>query len=255
MRAGKILWALMCSLLFSTMAWGDTLISIAVKKQQEKRNQGWSLSDWMTTKNAMFQMDRWLALNSSTTPFEFRFRGGQDRYDQEELINGVVEKKTKTRDWGRATINYSIIGISAGYEKNQTGTEDVITSSSETTTADLSLRIFGKSMQDTNITGVYGIKHYSGDRKSQNQYWGGDGTIYLLPMVGATVGYREYLDHCGSDKWCYHGHTVEYGGFIDLSFFRPEVTFFREKHYWDQEGSTPESKEVKGYRFTASLFF
>ncbi len=256
MRPCKLILVLLTSLMISSVVTADdTIISIAIKKQQEKRNKGWSLSDWMETKQAMFQMDRWLALNTSSTPFEFRIQGGRDQQDQKKIVNGEEETMTKVRNWGKVTVNYSIIGASAGYEFNETGTEETIIKSSETMTGDLSLRIFGKAIQDTNITGVYGIKKYTGDREATNQYWGGDATIYLLPFVGGVASYREYLNHCGKQDWCYHGHTVEYGGFIDLSFFRPEVTFFREKHYWNQEGTPSETKEITGYKITASLFF
>jgi len=256
MRPCKLIFVLIFSFMFSTLASADeTLISIAIKKQQEKRNKGWSLSDWMATKQTMFEMDRWLALHTSSTPFEFRFRGGQDRLDQDKVVDGVVETTTKIRNWGKGTVNYSIFGVSLGYEFNETGNEQTVIKSSETMTADLSIRLFGKAMQDTNITGVYGFKSYTGDRTSRNQYWGGDGTIYLLPFVGVSGSYREYLNHCGAKDWCYHGHTVEYGGFLDISFFRPELTLFREKHYWKQDGTPSETKEIKGYKMTASIFF
>jgi hypothetical protein len=224
----------------------DGIYLVALKKVEAKKARGWSLTDWMLTKQKVALMDQWLALNSSANNFEFFISGGKSDYDRQTTSTGSDETTQHKMDWAQAGAYFRIFGIEGGSER----TNEHYTSRY----THFALRIFGTAVQGTNITAHYGIRKFKGGEIVENQYWGGRASLYLLSFLGVDGTYHEYLSNKSSQGNNLKGDWMEYGAFFDLWPLRPRIAYFEETSRWSRAGV--EIQELrKGVRLDATLFF
>src|SRR5580704_11185337 len=83
MRLAESILALgLClSVLAVNSARADDTYTFIIKKQDDKRDNRWSLADWLNTRDRMRVQDIWLAMHSPS-PFEF-YLGGNYHFDQQ----------------------------------------------------------------------------------------------------------------------------------------------------------------------------
>lgn len=241
----KILLALL--LLSQSLMAEDNIFIIIAKKQEEKRKNSWSLSDWMQTKKKIALMDQWLAMNSSPNNFEFSLGGYEKKYKPESDTGGVnTIDSTKTLDAGEFAAYYKIFGLSTSYGKSNEKTSFY--------DAQMNLRIFGTSIQSTNITTHFGRKHFNLDENFDNYYWGGSSSLYLLSFLGVEANYSRYLGAENSKKTRLQGQILEPGVFLDLFILRISATYSKE--VLDTEANAVTTRETrKGWKYGVKVFF
>jgi len=225
----------------------DNIFIIIAKKQEEKRKNSWSLADWMMTKKKMALMDQWLAINSTTNNFEFALSGYEQKYKPESVKNNVnTTDAKKTLDAGQLEAYYKIFGLSGSYGKSNEKISYY--------NAQFNLRIFGTSIQSTNITGAFGKKHFNLDESYDNLYWGGSASLYLLPFLGAESTYHRYLGGENAKKSRLQGELLETGGFMDLFILRLTASYSKE--VLDLESSSVTTRETRrGWKYGVKFFF
>ena len=236
---------------FTSTIWADDTYTVTVKKVQEKKARGWSLSDWMLTKKKIALMDQWLAFNTSANNFEFFLSGGAQKYKwkHESKVNGQKQYGTSTQrmDWAQAGAYLRIFGVEGSWEQTN--------EAYHARNGHLALRIFGTAAQGTNLTLHYGLRYRKGSEGLyENLYYGGSSTIYLLPFLGVNGLFHYYRPDQSSQATTLTGQWLEYGTFIDLSFIRPQITYFQEKTKWQKTtGASEETRQ--GVRMSATLYF
>lgn len=245
----RIILALL--LLSQSALAADNIFIIIAKKQEEKRKYSWSLSDWMLTKKKMALMDQWLAINSSPNNFEFSLGAFEKKYKPESTTAGVnTTESNKTLDMGEFSAYYKILGLTTSY-----GSSNEKTSFYD---ARLNLRIFGTSMQNTNITGFFGRKHFNNDESFDNLYWGGTASLHLLSFLGVEATYKRYLSAENAQHSKLQGQSLEPGAFLDLLFLRLSASYEKEVLDWEKtsSGSGVTTRETrKGWKYGLKVFF
>ncbi|MBF0360915.1 MAG: hypothetical protein HQK49_07880 [Oligoflexia bacterium] len=234
----------------------DGIYILAIKKVEAKKSRGWNLAEWLFTKRKMELMDQWLALHSSFD-FEFVLHGGANQYNLEKSstvtnLDNTSDSDNNSNNYNSGTIKKNMIFGTLGVYYRLFGLEGGFVKSNEkylSQYANLAIRIFGVAVQSSNITLHYGLQQISYDTPDitrdansisasdsvnekntfTNQYWGGKTTIYLASFLGLEGLYRNYIKKKNGDQIEYSGTNIEYGAFLDLSFFRPSFAFFLDK--------------------------
>lgn len=251
---------------------GSNIYIIIAGKQEAKKRVGWSLADWMQTKNQMKLMDQWLAMHSSANIFEFFASAEMGKYDL-KLDNQLTQANPGSVPTLKQSFNKyemsmfaTIFGLSGMYETTNEKSSKI--------TGKFLLRILGKAQQGTNLTLHYGIQKkklengsvtlnsvYSGSTLDgstidasgddvQNQFFGASMSLYIFKFFGFNGEYSKYIKDKSSDGFDISGNEYSYGAFIDSSFIRLSGKFFKEEI---NKGS---SKEVRdGYRAGLTFFF
>ncbi len=203
----------------------------------------WSLSDWFETQRKNRLMDQWLAMNSSSNPFEFYLGAQTTTYDSIVRINGVAEPLKEYR-MNRAQIGAyaSIIGLQAEYAD----------SGEEFTSGEgsIHLRLLGRNSKGTNLTGFYGIR-YRNDKmlttnqeKFQQNFAGGSLTLNLIKYAGIIGNYKKYFKDKSDIGSELESERIEGTFFIDFAFLRVYGTWFQEKEEY-RNIVVPSTKEIE----------
>lgn len=217
----------------SLPAQADEVYTFVVKKQEEKRKSGWSLAEWIETRDRMRLMDLWLALHSPS-PYEFFLSGA---YFSDQATPGANATGFK---FGVAAYA-SIFGLSLEREAREgTARYDAL----------FNFRIFGHHAQTTNITLQGGLRQVApgGATSSlRNPVAGVDMTINLTRFFGVQGAYRHYFEAApNSLGQTYEGNRHDLGAFIDFKFLRVFGNYFKS----GEEGVTR-----SGTLFGTKLFF
>ena len=208
------------------------------KKQEIKRENRWTIVDWLAAKAKFRMMDQWLALHSSDTEFEM-YMGG-DYGDLSLEVDGIETANGLERKAGEIGFSYSIFGLSAAYENVE---RDLYGWN-----AALQLRFLGTSMQNSNLTAEYGIQERQLDRGGvgdhmQQQFVGIRATFYLLSFLGLQSSYRFYLSadtDLGSEVT---GSIVQGMAFIEFSIFRVFANWYSESLELESAGRVQQKRE------------
>lgn len=235
--------------LISISSWGFSSWSsrqgpTSLKQKDENAYRDvWSLTDWFETQRKSRLMDQWLALNSSSNPFEF-FIGAQTvGYDSAVTTNGVAAQPNKYQ-MNRAQFGAyaSIIGIEGEYadsKENYTAAEGSI-----------HLRLLGRNAKGTNLTGFYGIRYKSDksltttEEKFQQSFTGGSLTLNITKFFGIVGVYKKYFKDKADDGSELESNRLEGTLFIDFNFIRIYGTYFNEKENYTNI-ITPMTKEIE----------
>jgi len=244
MRIIFLCLSLLLSSIPFTLSANDVYV-IVMQKQEQKKQRGWSLADWMVTKNKMKAMDMWLALNSSANLFEFYVGGHQSNYD---LNNINTSSKTSKKILGGELGAYvSILGVELEYDKSN--------EKYDLRSGMVALRIFGTAYQGTNLTIGFGNKTFDveNDHEYNNQFVQGKLAINLLSFLGVQGIYKNYLAR-KSNGIELSGYKNIFGAYLDIYFLRIYGNLFAEKlNYSNSLVYTTQKRS--GYTLGAQIFF
>lgn len=201
------------------------------KKAENKYQDMWTLSSWFETQRKIRLMDQWLAMNSSSNPFEFYLSAEYASLERKNTDSGV-EGVPSEYDTYRGTIGAfaSIVGLQAQYTQSDEK-YDLFEGS-------FHLRILGKAQQATNWTFFYGISSRKESDKSnspvaeetfKNQFAGASFTVYFIKYFGIEGLYKVYFEDTSNLATSLEGQRTEGTVFIDFSFLRVFGTYYNEK--------------------------
>lgn len=216
----------------SSFALSEGTFQVIIKKQEEKINSRWSLSDYMRTQKQMSLMDQWLALHTSPDYPEFAVWGSRNK------LTDVTKTKTKIGNEYGFLFYYKIFGLEGKLEEVSPLMHDK--------NLFLGLRIFGRADQGSNLKLLYGIEQvedYTLNDKATPQLGGISATFYLLPFIGIDGGYRRYLkSNFKLSSTELTGELVEYGAFIEIYFLRFYMNQQKKNFYY--HSTTSDSKKT-----------
>ncbi len=231
----KLLSALLFFLIsFQSLALAEGVYTVIVKKQQEKKSSRWSLADWLVTKKRIALMDQWLALNSSTTWFEFIF---------DYAAGDIDDYQENSFERFGASLYIKFLGLE--YSKNNFTTLD------NKNEYKLNLILLGSSVQSTHIRGFYGKRE---DSTYSQDLYGGSLTLYIASFLGTELNYTKLKKaNSSNDLTTVEGERIEYGVFLELSFLRVYLNNFKENNSFTGIGLSPRKDE--GTIIGTKLFF
>lgn len=243
----RIILSLLSFFIFSSAFAIEGVYTVIIEKQQEKISNRWTLSDWLLTKQKIALMDQWLALNSSSTTFEFYLEGSSST-----LVSSRSDSTLSSQrdiDKFGAGLYIKFFGLTFDKEK--------ISSVSDSLSYQANIMLIGSSLQSTNITFFYGLRQleHSEFSKFSQQYIGGSLTLYLAPFIGGTFDYRSFSDS-KNDKSTYNmtGQKIEQSVFLDLFALRLKASHYIQKQSFKSSSSIIRTQD-KGWLLGASLFF
>lgn len=220
-------------------------------KSQNAYRDVWSLSDYFETQRKVRLMDQWLALNSSSNPFEF-FVGGQTVSYESVTTTDGVEGSPKDYRMNRAEVGAyaTIIGLEGEYIDS---TEDF-----NSFEGSIHLRLLGRTVKGTNLTAFYGIRSIKDkslnttEEKFQQNFVGGSFTLNFTKFFGIIGTYKKYFEDKTDAGNTLDGNKYEGTFFIDFSFVRVYGTYFNEKENYE-DVITPTSKEIERHGILGGL--
>lgn len=190
-----------------TWARAEDVYEIVVRKQEQKRQWRWNISEWLETRDKIRLMDLWLALHSPS-PYEFFVRGDY------QTGNTAVASFTGMGFGGAAYA--SIFGLEGQYENTEGSRMHGI----------FHLRVFGFQDQGTNITLEAGLRQ---QESARNPFWGAHVAICMNRFFGMEGGVRRYYPSTpGPSGVLAGGNRYEGGIFVDFNFVRVYGTAFTE---------------------------
>ncbi len=225
-------------------------------KADAKYQDMWTLSDWLETQRKVRLMDQWLAMNSSSNPFEFYLGGGVTKYERTVDKNGALQP---VQEFNMAQGTFGAFASIIGLEANYTQAKD----NYDQFEGQINLRLLGRSQQGTNLTGFYGVRKKTYDEKSfttqkevvQQNMAGGSLTLNITRFFGLKGTYKNYFKHKTKLDNEVDGKRVEGTAFIDFLFVRVSGTFFQEdENYKTQSGDLYKVKS-RGILGGLELFF
>ena len=246
----KFLWYLLILNLIAMPSWAQfsswsSRQGPATLRQKQDNNYRdvWSLTDYFETQRKHRLMDQWLALNSSSNPFEFFLGAQTTTYDAIVTEGGVEGEPTEYR-MSRAQFGAyaSIIGLEAEYADSK---ENFTTAEGS-----INLRLLGRSTQGTNLTGFYGIRYKEDEglttskEKFKQGFYGGSLTLNITRYVGIIGSYKKYAKEKSDINSELDGDRLEGTFFIDFRFVRVYGTYFNENETYTNV-VTPTTKETE----------
>lgn len=229
----KLVFSILLLLLpLKSFALAEGVYTVIVKKQEEKKSSRWSLADWLVTKKKIALMDQWLALNSSTTWFEFIFdysSGAVDKFQDSNLERLGAALYIKFLGLEYTKYNFTTLENKDEYKLN--------------------LLLLGSSVQSTHIRAFYGSRR---DSTYDQDLYGGSLTLYIASFLGTELTYTKLKEANSSDGLStIEGERVEYGVFLELSFLRVYLSNFKERNTFSGTGPRVDEGTIIG----AKLFF
>lgn len=219
----------------------DEVYHFVVKKQEEKQNRGWSLSEWLETRDRMRLMDLWLALHSPS-PYEF-------------YLSGAYQVGQSSFSPNYTGLNLAAAGYASifGLQAERESYLDKIRYSGI-----LDFRIFGFYVQGTNITLQAGVRGQAVDNSGvgfRSALAGVSTSFYFTRYFGIDGLYRHYFDSTGSTAGVtVGGNRYEGGAFLDFKFLRIFGTYFSEPETQTAAGTSVDTTR-SGYLLGSTLFF
>ncbi len=188
-----------------THARAEDIVTIVIKKEEEKRKTRWSLSEWIEARDKMRLMDLWLALHSPS-PYEF-FVSPEALFPQTHPNTLSLNPALRLQ----AAAYASIVGLQVQHS---------FLESAETKTQ-LNFRLLGYHVQSTNITLHGGLRFNGQPESTRNGYAGADITLYLGRYAGIQGLYQYHFSPIGNTAGVTAtGTEWEAHGFIDFKALR-----------------------------------
>ncbi|MCH2535509.1 MAG: hypothetical protein MK008_13780 [Bdellovibrionales bacterium] len=159
---------------FQAQGFDGTYELVVNKKQEKKKNTRWTLAEWLQQKEKIRAMDMWLAMNSSSNPFEFYFGGSQ------ASVNFADSELSETMTQGEVGAFASITGIEYQYNNTESFYQSRYM---------FTLRAFGTSQQSTNLSLSYGgLQHSESSLKFKTDFYKASLSLYLTQFFGIKAG-------------------------------------------------------------------
>lgn len=219
-------------------AYGD-VYQVLLKKQETKKENRWSLSDWLDTRDRMRMMDLWLALHSPS-PYEF-FVGGE--YEFGNLGANFADASANT------------VSVYAGAYASIFGLEAIKRFRLNEWTAQGNLRIFGYHVQATNITLHAGVRSRTNPTTYLNTFIGLSTTLYLNKQFGLDGNFKYFFsawsNTAGVNEF---GHVFNLGLFVDFQFVRTYARYFSDSTSRSAGPATGQDKR-SGLKLGVQLFY
>jgi len=199
----------LCTLAARTLQ-ADDIVTIVVKKEEEKRKSRWSLSEWLDTRDKMRVMDMWLALHSPS-PYEFFF-GSEYHFN---------DGTTRTENLSlRGAAYASIFGLEVQRDFAPLAETHAL----------FNLRVFGYHVQGTNLTLQAGMRFRDEPSQHRNLFAGADLTLYLGKFIGLQGLYRRnFASLPNTAGAAVDGTRLEAQGFIDFKMLRILAGYLSEQ--------------------------
>jgi len=201
------------------------------KQQNNKYQDRWTIADWFETQRQVRLLDQWLALNSSSNPFEFYLGADYGELERTNTDSSVVGTPD-THNMYRGTFGAfaTIVGLQAQYA--------VSDEEYELLEGTFNLRILGRAQQATNWTLFYGYSQRTEKDKIntpvveetfKNTFGGASFSIYFTKYFGVEGLYKTYFKKKSDRDTEMEGQRAEGTVFIDFSFLRIYGTYYEEK--------------------------
>lgn len=184
------------------------------ENQKKKAASRWTIEDWFSQKKRLQWMDYWLAMNTSPVDFEFAIGGDQWGYQENSDLT-PTEKVEGLGRRGDISLYYRIVGITGEWEK--------LSDDFTWTGGHLDLRVMGTSLQSTQLTIYYGIRHLNAtdsNEQMDQQFAGATMTVYLFPLLGIEGLYRQNFRASKKDLREEEGSRWGYGAFLEWGVLR-----------------------------------
>lgn len=225
----------------------EGVYEVIIRKQEEKKASRWTLADWLLTKQKMALMDQWLALNSSTTWFEFFLEGSGNKLEADESDQARLPYEAQAYRY-QAALYFRAFGLQGGRDK--------VSGFRDSSFYQANLILLGSSAQSTNIQVHYGVTNMElASGKVSPTYWGASSTLYLLPFLGGSYEYHKYSDDQDGVLTFKEGSRQEVGGFLDVWFLRLKGTYFKERLNLNTTARGDFDQRSSGWWMGAQLFF
>lgn len=245
----KIVTLLVFSLFIQNI-YANTVWEYVDTKLEKKKFSRWSLSSWFYQQEKMAYQDQWLAMNTHEDKIltEFYIDYAKSNFDSDTADNDNEESKGITSELG---MYWGLIGLTARYENY-----DEIFKQEEVA---LNLRVVGTSQQSTNLTFTYGSRHFYGNETEnfQQNFYGGDISLYLVPFFGFDARYRYYIGAENENQTHeLDSQRSQWGAFLDISFLRIFAYQFEENLTFKTISTGGQiDRQIKGTATGVRLYF
>lgn len=190
----------------TAMAIDGTYELIVNKKQEKKKNTRWTLTEWLQQKEKIRAMDMWLAMNTSSNPFEFYIGGSQANLE----FNNNQNSETLTQ--AEAGAFASITGVEYQYNN---------TDSFYQSRYMFTLRALGTSQQSTNLSLSYGgLQHSENTFLFKTDFYKASISLYLTQFFGIKADKVWINEDIDSLNNTFSGDEISGTVFIDFKALR-----------------------------------
>lgn len=190
------------------------------KKADERYQSRWTLSDWFETQRKSRLQDQWLAGNKKDDLYEF-YVGGRTGI-RTVSVDGVEAAVRPRATQGLAAAYATLVGLEGAYLSQAGATDAETAQNSYGWDAFFAFRPLGDSMQNSNITLLYGLQFRDefGGETVQNQTAKARLTFYLTKAFGIEGHYQWIFKDTSNQSAEIDGSAVEGGAFLDFSLLR-----------------------------------
>jgi hypothetical protein len=237
--------------IFTSLAGqAETVWEYVDRKLEQKKFSRWSLSSWMHQKEKMGLQDQWLAMNTLDNKIlkEFYIDYSKSTFDSDTANN---DNKASPGFTSEAAFYFGVLGLSARFEKY-----DELYEQKE---AAINLRLIGSSHQATHLIATFGARQFYGNETEefQQNFYGGDIALYLVPFFGFDGRYRYYNNAQNqAESHQMRSSRSQWGAFLDLAFIRLFVYQFEENiDYKTLATSAIEKRQIKGTATGLRFYF
>lgn len=219
-------------------------------KLEKKEFKRWSLSSWFYQKEKMALQDQWLAMNleEGSVFWEFYLDYAGSDFDADTADN---TNESTSGYSSEAAIYLGFLGFAARQESY----DDYYTQ----TESSLNLRLVGSNHQATHLILTYGRRKFEGGsvEKFEQNFYGGDISLYLVPFFGFDGRYRIYLSDKSEDNSSeMESKRTQWGAFLDISFVRIYAYQFEENlEFTTLATGVTQERQIKGSALGMRLYF
>lgn len=237
----KIIFIFTLFLISNAFAQSRDVITVIVERQEIKKRTGWTLQDWLDTKQRIALQNQWLAFHTYSDEgvlYDFFLGGGGGEFKFTGDQIPVDQEKEKLYNYFGA-FYISILGLEYRYEKSKE-----VYSQNE---GNLDLRIFGTSTQTSSLVLQYGLRGLNEYQfgKFDQQFAGGYLSLYIFRFLGLEGTYRNYFWNTMKDGTMkMRSERFDYGVFLEKSFFRIFGTIFQENFTYNSPDLTQKRNGV-----------
>lgn len=190
------------------------------KKADERYQSRWTLADWFETQRKTHLQDQWIGGNKKDDPYEFYIGG---RTGARSITTDSVESTARPRaSQALAGAYATLFGLEGSYLDQSGSSPSESVNNSYGWDGFFAFRPIGDSMQNTNLTLLYGVQYRNdfGGESVQNQAAKARITIYLTKAFGLEGHYQWALKERTNQAGDVSGTEIDASAFLDFSLLR-----------------------------------